>query len=426
MAGPDFVFAHLADAHVGAWPRDAALRAALRESVLRAIEVVEERDCAFLLISGDLFHTPVPDPSEVAPIAAALRQLIEHGRRVYAIYGSHDYVAHRTSWLDVLSESGVFVRVAPEAVRAEGDRFSLPFVVDPPTGAVIAGVSGRSHGLDRAYFAAIDSEEFRAQPGFKIFQFHSAVNEYLPPVFREHIRGVALADLPGGCQYYAGGHIHVTYRGEGPEGGLLVNPGAVFGTSVTDLENGAAHRTHQGVAIVTVRNGVPEVEIVDTAPSDRLQTIEIDLSGKNAAQAQAEIRQRVAASARPGALVVPKLTGSLADGRLADLGLSATAESARSLGVETVHWDTAGVSLSPEAEPEEGRNESEIESAALTRLLADPHAPREFAGDRGARVVRELLRDLGQARAEGESKLDYEELRVGTALALLRELTPEE
>jgi len=42
------------------------------------------------LISGDLFHTPVPDPGEVAPVAAALRRFIDQGRRIYVIYGSHD------------------------------------------------------------------------------------------------------------------------------------------------------------------------------------------------------------------------------------------------------------------------------------------------------------------------------------------------
>ncbi|MGD0250733.1 MAG: metallophosphoesterase, partial [Thermoplasmata archaeon] len=278
---PDrFVFAHLADAHVGAWPRDPAVRAALRTSLLRALAVVEERNAEFLLISGDLFHTPVPDPAEVAPVAAALRGLIEQGRRIYVIYGSHDYVAHRTSWLDVLAETGVFLKVAPEAVRAEGTRWTLPFLIDEPTGARIAGISGRSHGLDRDYFRAVDSEAFRAEPGFKIFQFHAAVEDYLPPSLREHIHGIRVEDLPAGCGYYAGGHIHYTYEGEGPGGGLLVNPGAVFGTSRTDLENGQAGRTHQGVAIVTVDGGVPTVEFVDTAPQDSVRLVDVDVSGK--------------------------------------------------------------------------------------------------------------------------------------------------
>jgi DNA repair protein SbcD/Mre11 len=97
MGKDRFTFAHLADAHLGAWPRNPALRDRLRDGVLRTLAVAEEHDAEFLLISGDLFHTPVPEPAEVAPVAAALRKFVAGGRRVYAIYGSHDYVAHRTS-----------------------------------------------------------------------------------------------------------------------------------------------------------------------------------------------------------------------------------------------------------------------------------------------------------------------------------------
>ena len=120
VTGRPFRFAHLADAHVGAWSRDVAVRDALRESVLRALRTVGERDCDFLLISGDLFHTPVPDPAEVAPVAAALKELVDAGRRIYTIYGSHDYVAHRTSWLDVLAETGLFSGRPPRRCGPRG------------------------------------------------------------------------------------------------------------------------------------------------------------------------------------------------------------------------------------------------------------------------------------------------------------------
>ena len=321
MASRSFLFAHVADAHVGAWPRDPAVRKALRESVVRALEVVDERDCAFLLISGDLFHTPVPEPAEVAPVAAALRRLVEHGRRIYVIYGSHDYVAHRTSWLDVLAETGLFLKAAPEAVRAEGTRWTLPFLVDPGTGAAIAGISGRSHGLDRAYFRAVDSEALRAHDGFRIFQFHAAIDEYLPPHLREHIHGISRADLPGGVDYYAGGHIHYTYTGEGPEGGLLVNPGAVFGTSVTDIENGVRDLTQQGLVLVRVTDGVPTAEFVRTAPREGIQVFDVDVHGRSAEAAREVVSKEIAAHARPGSLLFPRVRGTLSDGRIGTLGL---------------------------------------------------------------------------------------------------------
>ncbi|HXY47638.1 MAG TPA: metallophosphoesterase [Thermoplasmata archaeon] len=417
MPTDSFVFAHLADAHVGAWPRDPAVRAALRSSLLSALEVVEDRDAQFLLISGDLFHTPVPDPAEVAPVAAALKRLIDHGRRIYVIYGSHDYVAHRTSWLDVLAETGVFLRVAPEAVRTEGTRWTLPFLVDDATGARIAGISGRSHGLDREYFREVDSEAFRLEPGFKIFQFHAAVDEYLPSTLREHIHGVRRDDLPAGCDYYAGGHIHYTYEGEGPGGGLLVNPGAVFGTSRTDLENGLAGRTHQGVVIVRVERGVPHAEFVDTAPKEALRLVDVDVSGKTAEEARVELRTRLEHEATPGTLVFPRVHGELSDGSVASLALT---EVARTVGKDagSIHWDIRD--LTPSRPETDRPGEGDVEARAIARLLTESELAAPWpAGLAGEEKVRELLRELGLPPSEGESRQDYTSARVDGARRIL-------
>jgi hypothetical protein len=413
-----WVFAHLADAHVGAWPRSAAFRGALRASVLRALEVVEERGAEFLLVSGDLFHTPVPDPAEVAPVASALKRLVDRGRRIYVIYGSHDYVAHRTSWLDVLAAAGVFVKVAPEAVRSEGTRWTLPFLVDAPTGARIAGISGRSHGLDREYFRAVDAEAFRAEPGFKIFQFHAAVEEYLPASLREHIRGVRCEDLPAGCDYYAGGHIHYTYVGEGPGGGLLVNPGAVFGTSRTDLENAAAGQTHQGLAIVTVEDGVPTAELVDTAPQGSVRLLNIDISGRSAEEAQDEIARQVKAAATSGALVFPRVRGELASGSAAELDLAGIARSAGGSAAEVL-WETREL-VGPSNAGSARAEEADVETGGITGLLqaSRPSSPW-LEGAAGERVLRELLRELGLPKAEGESRTDYETARIEAARRIL-------
>ncbi len=418
--GASFTFAHLADAHVGAWSRDPPVRAALREGVLKALQVVDERHCEFLLISGDLFHTPVPEPSEVAPVAAALKALVDHGRRIYVIYGSHDYVAHRTSWLDVLAETGLFLKAAPEAVRAEGERWTLPFRVDGPTGAAIAGISGRSHGLDRAYFAAVDSEAFRQHPGFRIFQFHAAVQEYLPAHLRDHIQGIRRADLPGGCDYYAGGHIHYTYTGEGPEGGLLVNPGAVFGTSVTDLENGAAGRTEQGVVIVTVTDGVPRAEFVTTAPRSSISVFDVDVGGRTAAEAKELVARELHAHAVPGALLFPRLRGTLSEGTVGGLGLPETRREAGEAGARSVHWDLSEATPSPGAEAPLPGDEAEIVRSALAEVAAAAgDAFPALAGPEGVRRLEELLRELGTPRGEGESKNDYETARVASALKIL-------
>ncbi|MCI4346048.1 MAG: hypothetical protein L3K07_04775 [Thermoplasmata archaeon] len=418
MVSRSFVFAHLADAHVGAWPREPEVRAALRASVLRALEVVAERHCEFLLVSGDLFHTPVPEPGEVAPVAAGLRTLVDAGCRIYVIYGSHDYIAHRTSWLDVLAESGLFLRAAPEPVRTEGDRWTLRFRVDEPTGAVIAGISGRAHGLDAAYFRSVDSEQFRMTPGFRIFQFHAAIREYLPAPYRDKIEGISRDELPGGCDYYAGGHIHYTYEGTGPEGGLLVNPGAVFGTSITDLEHAARAETHQGLAIVSVEDGRPTVEYVDTAPKDAIAILDVDVDHCTPAEARARLEERVSARRQPGVILFSRVHGTLAEGEPVPGGLAAVA---RGAGADQgpVHLDLSDLSL-PGAVPED-RTEAELETEVLQRLAANaPTDLVELHGEPGLVRLRSLLRELGWPRTEGESAADYREARVSSGRAVLR------
>ena len=420
MAPRDFVFAHLADAHVGAWPRDPAVRKALRDSVLAALRAVAHRRAEFLLISGDLFHTPVPDPDEVAPVAAALRDLVRQGIRIYLIYGSHDYVAHRTSWLDVLAETGLFVRVAPEAIRAGDDRWQLPYILDEPTGSVIAGISGRSHGLDREYYRTMDATDFAARPGFHIFMFHAAVEEFLPPGLRAHIRGVPVGDLPTGAQYYAGGHIHQSYRGEGPDGGLLVNPGAVFGTNVTDLALGAAGQTHRGLAIVSVRAGTPSAEFVETLQPGSIDIFDVNLSGKSAEEARTAVREEVRAHSAPGRLLFPHLTGVSDATRASDLGLTDTTSDAAARGAASVHWDMADLLVAGPVAHAGPDTDTLLEDQVLEVLrglspIPLPGLEPEEAGLR----VRDLVRELGTPPGEGEAKEDYRTGRVTAGLRIL-------
>ncbi len=419
MGRDRFSFAHLADAHVGAWARNPELRGRLRAAVVRAIELAGEREVDFLLISGDLFHTPDPEPAEVAPVAAALRRFVASGRRVYAIYGSHDYVAHRTSWLDVLAEAGIFVRVAPESVRPEGEAWTLPWLVDEPTGARIAGVSGRSHGLDRDYYRSMDASGFRDSGGFRIFQFHAAVEDFLPASLRDKVRGVRREELPAGVDYYAGGHIHATYTGSGPGGGLLVNPGAVFGTSRTDLEIGEAAGSHRGVVIVTVEGGRPAAEFLDVVRPGDIVSLDVDVTGLTSDAVPERIAARIRGSAPvAGALVLPRLRGVLAGGRLTSKEFGAVAEDVRSAGL-TVQIDVSSLGENSPA-PGVPVTESTIESEEIHRLVdVASHPPDWLDPTTGPRLVQELLRELGTPKAEGQSNLDYASLRRTGARRLL-------
>ena len=422
MAARQFRFAHMADAHVGAWSRDPGLRRGLLTSVLEALETVRRERCEFLLLSGDTFHTPVPDPSEAAPLARAFRSLQADGIRIYAIFGSHDYLFGRTSWLDVLSEGGLFQRVAGEEPPQEGTRWTLPFLRDGPTGAVLAGVSGRAQGLDRRAFDDMDPSDFTAQRGTRIFLFHAAVEEFLPPHLRGYVPGVPQDLLPEGCAYYAGGHIHVTYEGKGPGGGPLVNPGAVFGTSRTDLANVAQGSTRAGVVIVDVVDGraVPRWHV--TTRADRFRVLDIDVDGLSASEALARIRTEMEDLRPQGAHLLPRVRGLLRQGTFQDLDLGSVEKDLRREGATSVRFDVNELTTPSEGPGAPGEDpgvptdgEARI-LQALTRAISGTDVPPEFQGEKGLSRARELLVSLGIPPAEGEARTDYVEKRLEIAL----------
>jgi hypothetical protein len=413
----DFRFAHIADAHVGAWPKNPALRLALRNSVLKALEAVEREKCDFLLVAGDLFHTPVPEPEEAAPLAKALRSLNEKGIPIYAIFGSHDFVLHHTSWLDVLSEGGLFQRIAPLPAIEENVRWKLPYLKDPKTGAFLAGLSGRAQGLDRKLYETMDATGFAGEQGFKIFMFHAGILEYLPAGLAGRVEGLPLEKLPAGCDYYAGGHIHATYLGSGPGGhGLLVNPGAVFGTSVTDLESISSGVTQAGLVIVDVKDGFPTPRWVITTDKNLVRVVDVNLDGADAAEAIKRLHSSFPQGVPGGALIVPRLRGSPAR----QLDLTALSEELKGMGAGTVAPDTenlASVGEAGEKRPE--LPPEEIEVAVLREALAKTSAIPGLEGEDGLKVAGQLLRTLGVPQAKGESREDYRKRMVGQALKAL-------
>ena len=341
------------------------------------------------------------------------------------IYGSHDYVAHRTELAGCARRSGRVRRVAPEAVRSGEALWTLPWTEDVPTGARIAGVSGRSHGLDRDYYRSMDSSAFKAEPGFCIFQFHAGVEEYLPSHLRDKIKGIRVQDLPAGVEDYAGGHIHYTYEGAGPGGGLLINPGAVFGTSRTDIENGEAGRTHRGVVIVTVTGEDPPRGVRGHARAGRDPHAGCRyLGGGPRGDSRADRRAGREAAPVAGTLVLPRLHGTLAGGRATSLDLAAARVALEKQGI-TVQVDARNVESSLDSMPS-AVSESTVETEEIDRLLAEgPELPSWFRDVDGPRLVRELLAELGVPKEEGQSTLDYDTARRTGARLLLEVSDPE-
>jgi hypothetical protein len=84
-----------------------------------------------------------------------------------------------------------------------------------------------------------------------------------------------------------------------------------------------------------------------------------------------------------------------------------------------VHWDVSDLEA-PGPAGAGSLNEAEIESAEVQRLLTSEEGRASWLdGADGERRVRELVRELGIPKSEGESRPDYTNARLGAARRLL-------
>ncbi len=220
-------FAHLSDCHIGGW-RETSLRELGIRSFEKALHLAIEEHVGFVLIAGDLFDTALPQIELIKETASILSTLKEEDIPVYIIPGSHDYSSSGKTMLDVLEKAGLVTNVSHISNN------ELTFTHDR-TGTKITGFHGRKGQLERFEYEKINFEHLGKEPGFKIFMFHSLLNEMKGEEFK-NVEAATLDILPKGFAYYAGGHPHFV-KAQTFEGyGLVAYPGPTFPNNFKELE----------------------------------------------------------------------------------------------------------------------------------------------------------------------------------------------
>jgi DNA repair exonuclease SbcCD nuclease subunit len=187
----------------------------------------------FILISGDLFNTSVPEISVLKDVVRKLKELQEKGIPVYVIAGSHDFSPSGKTILEVLEEAGLCRNVVKGKVVDK--KLRLEFTTDR-TGAKICGMIGRKGMLERSYYENLDKEALEKEEGFKIFMFHTALSE-LKPKSLEKMESSPVSFLPEGFDYYAGGHVHIVRHSDLPGYRNIVYPGPLFPNNFRSLRS---------------------------------------------------------------------------------------------------------------------------------------------------------------------------------------------
>jgi DNA repair exonuclease SbcCD nuclease subunit len=409
-------FAHVADCHLGAF-RDPVLRTLSLQAFEQAMDRCVAAQVAFIVISGDLFHANLPDMAVVNRAVRKMRAIRDAGINLYVIYGSHDFSPNETSVVDLLASAGLFQKIVKGAVR--DGKLRLTVFTDPTTKARLVGISGRSVGLERKYFEVLDRAALEREAGFKIFAFHTALDE-LKPAAVAQMESMPMSYLPRGFDYYAGGHLHTRVEAQVAGYGAVRYPGALFGYNFRDLEQNAKGGT-PGFFLVTFDDRVRDVEFV-TVPVCEYLFFEYDAANQNAHTANETLTQRVKALPVDGKLVLIRVRGELSGGKTADIQFHQLRSILRQNGARYVNINRYALSSKEYvAIRVAGDDVHEVEATMLRENIgAVSVAAPGLKGDQGVRTAVALLEALRHDKKTAELKKAYDDRMVHAAVETLR------
>ena len=398
-------FAHMSDIHVGAF-RQPELKGLLLDALDAAIDRCIEEEVEFIVMAGDIFDSNIPDLGSVRRAVEKMKQAIDAGIRIYAIYGSHDFSPNYSSMVDVLDGAGLFTKT--EALSNVEGRTLLSFVQDP-SGPKLCGISGRKLSIDREQYAALDKQKLEGEPGFKIFVFHGAIEELKPPSL-EKMEAMPASNLPEDFNYYAGGHLHGRSVTSLPGRPNIAFPGPMFATDYSELLQ-LAHGEERGFYIVSFDHSkVSDIQFVPIKVCDVVE-IRYSAEGKTSGQAAKELTDLASKAQVAGKVALLTVEGELADGKTSDIDFFAIRKRLMSSGPLIVLSNYSHLSsreLNREVGPPKPVHITERELFEREIVHVKSEEPK-LRGEQGVTLALSLLSTLKEARKENENKGEFED-----------------
>ncbi|MEM3538464.1 MAG: DNA repair exonuclease [Nitrososphaerales archaeon] len=399
-----YKFAHMADIHLGA-NREPTLEKLEIETFRKAMDKCIEERVDFILICGDLFHVGIPDLGVVKEAVAKIKEVKDKNIPIYVIYGSHDYTPTGTSIIDVLESAGIIIKIVKG--KMIDDKLKLEFFIDQKTKAKLVGISARKIGLESKYYEILDRESLENEDGFKIFAFHSGLNEF-KPAYLSQMETVPISYLPKGFDYYAGGHIHDRSENSLPGYKKVVFPGPLFIGYGRDFEQ-TAKGEKRGFYIVSFSDKVEKIEFVEMKSFEGIY-FEYDASYKNALQVQKELKEELSKLDVKDKIVALKIRGELSGGKTSDIDFFQLKNMLIENGAIYIYLNRHGLTSKEYAAVKiMGEDIATIERKLFKENISSIKVSNESLKDeKGALLAVELLKTLRQEPKLNESKKDYE------------------
>ncbi len=386
-------FSHLADCHIGSW-RDPKLKDISTQAFVRAIDISIQKKVDFVIIAGDLFNTSFPRLDNLKSVVQKFKQLKDLGIEVYIVPGSHDYSPSGKTMLDVLEEAGLFINVFKGHV--EDGKLHLIFTTDKKTGVKITGMLGKMGALERKYYEHLAKEHLERELGYKIFIFHSGLEEFKPSSM-EKLDMHPLSLLPKHFDYYAGGHVHYVFQKQEKDYGLIAYPGPLFPNSFAELEK----LEKGGFYIVEDGKAVWEpIQIYNT------YSISINCDHLTPEQVKDGLQRKIVSREFINTIVMIRLYGSLSSGKPSDINLKDIFEMLYSKSAYFVMKNTAALT-SKEFEQirVDAGSVEQVESSLIREHLGQMKV--EGISGKEEQLIRDLMEVLNSERNEGETITDF-------------------
>jgi len=382
-------FAHLADCHIGAYGRDVKLKDVNKKYFIKAVDIIIEEVVDFVLIAGDLFNTAVPGIDSVKLVVSQLKRLKDKGMPVYFIAGSHDFSPSGKTMLDVLEHADLGINVAKGDV-VEDDRLKLKIVKDLKTGVGITGMVGKRGSLEKSFYHNLYTKHFNDFDGFKIFLFHSALNE-LKPKALANMESFPVSLLPKGFDYYAGGHVHIVDQAS-IDGYNIVFPGPIFPNTFYELE------TLKKGGFFIIEDGKSRFIELNEFP---VHSFCIDCKNKAPSEVEEELKRLVSGKSFEDAIITLRLKGELISGRPSDINLNEIVSLFYDAGAYAVLKNTSALcSKGFQSINVDARDVVDVEKAVI-----EQHSEQNSFEDK---TTKDIMKALSAEKLEGEKNLDYE------------------
>ncbi len=388
-------FAHMADCHIGSW-RDPKLKDISTRAFEKAIDTCIKEKVDFIIIAGDLFNTAVPRIDNLKDVVTCFRKLKDRNIAVYIVPGSHDYSASGKTMLDVLEEAGLFINV----VKGEDldGKLKLHFTIDAKTGAKITGMLGRRNSLEKQYYHHLSSDHLDSETGYKIFIFHSGIDE-LKPAEMQNVISQPLSLLPKGFDYYAGGHVHIVEQKQIEGYGMITYPGPLFPNSFAELE-----KLERGGFYIVENNKA----IWHPVQLYNIYKIHKDCSGMDPSQVTDAILQEIKKKEFNDTLVLIRLFGTLSSGNPSQIDFKRIFDELHAKSAYFVMRNTSALQTKEFEEIKiDAESVEDAEHAIIHEHLGQ--IPLEnISAQQESNLVKELMQSLLIEKQEGETVSDFE------------------